>query len=102
MRYSWLGSGYIRPREWPDFCANGASVALSAASISSRDLRQGKGSESSRESLREVPEGVPKCDADIGSPIVSLLTLRLLACYRLLARLGFTALPGAAVYDRAL
>ena len=30
--------GYFRPRESPDFCANGASVARSVASISSRDL----------------------------------------------------------------
>jgi hypothetical protein len=43
-----------------------------------------------------------KRTADIGCSIVSLLTLRLLACYQLLTRLEFTALPVAAVYDRSL
>src|SRR5206468_11502612 len=40
VRYEWLRSEYFRPRESPDFCANGASTARSLVSISSGVLEQ--------------------------------------------------------------
>src|SRR6267143_5447672 len=40
VRNEWLGSEYCRPRESPDFSANGASTARSPASISSRVLQK--------------------------------------------------------------
>src|SRR5882724_5847609 len=41
VRNAWPGSEFCRPRESPDFSANGASTVRSLASISSRVLKKG-------------------------------------------------------------
>src|SRR6266568_1282847 len=53
VRNAWPGSEFWRPRESPDFSANGASTARSLASISPRVLKKGarRGAGGSRECL---------------------------------------------------
>src|SRR5438034_8369412 len=63
VRYEWLASEYFRPRESPDFSANGANTARSLVSISSRVLQK---------AVRRATRGSEECSVTIDSQPLSV------------------------------